>query len=141
MGKPLPIHGLLLLAAGCVGPLVPVIDLKSVSPEKLQESQKVQIFTVGATPTDLPIEAHLGEITVYSCKNKVWDPPASKGNALAQLKVKAIDMGADAVMDVTFDFRGKDTWGTNCWESVTATGSAVRLKRDRYKMPNPATSM
>ena len=58
-----------------------------------------------------------------------WDPPASKGDALKQLKIKAVNMGANGVIDITFDKRGTDTWGTNCWESVQASGTAVIFKK------------
>jgi uncharacterized protein YbjQ (UPF0145 family) len=47
---------------------------------------------------------------------------------LTQLKLKALDLGADGIIDITFDTRGTDTWGTNCWESVQASGVAVKFK-------------
>ena len=44
------------------------------------------------------------------------------------LRLKALDLGADGIIDITFDTRGTDTWGTNCWESVQASGIAVKFK-------------
>ena len=54
--------------------------------------------------------------------------PASKGNALTQLKVRAVELGANGVIDITFDYSGTDAWGTNCWESIQASGTAVMFK-------------
>jgi uncharacterized protein YbjQ (UPF0145 family) len=54
------------------------------------------------------------------------DPPATQGDALQQLQLLALRAGANAVSNVTFDARGTDTWGTNCWQTVTASGFAVR---------------
>src|SRR6476661_3981171 len=119
---------LLMGAGGCIGALVPVVDLKEIPHEKLERSYKIQIYALGGS-TPPPIEAHLGEASAYSCKNLLWDPPATKGNALTQLKLLALDMGADGVIDVTFDSQGTDTYGTNCWSSVNVTGLAVKFRK------------
>ncbi|MDC0452133.1 YbjQ family protein [Candidatus Pelagibacter sp.] len=50
------------------------------------------------------------------------------GDALKQLKIKAVRAGANGVIDITFDSRGTDTFRTNCWESVQASGTAVVFK-------------
>ncbi len=116
-----------LLLASCA-PRVKVIKLSDLSPEALAEASKVQVFRLD-NPTPKPnIEKYVGEITAYSCKHNTWDPPASKGNALIQLKVAAVDAGANGIIDITFDSRGTDVWGTNCWESVQASGTAVIFK-------------
>jgi uncharacterized protein YbjQ (UPF0145 family) len=89
---------------------------------------KLSVFRLD-NPTPKPeIEKYVGEITAYSCKHLLTDPPASKGNALTQLKVQAVKMGANGIIDITFDSRGTDTWGTNCWETVQASGTAVIFK-------------
>ena len=74
------------------------------------------------------IAEYLGDITAYSCKHMMRDPPASKADALTQLRLKALGMKANGIIDVTFDSRGTDTFGTNCWESVQASGVAVEFK-------------
>jgi len=127
MKKVLAILILGLLLTSC-GPRVKVIKLSDISPEILTEASKVQVFRLD-NPTPKPdIEKYVGEITAYSCKHLVWDPPASKGDALKQLKVEAVQAGANGIIDITFDSRGTDTWGTNCWESVQASGTAVIFK-------------
>ncbi len=71
----------------------------------------------------------IGPVNATSCKNMMTDPPATRGDALRQLRLKALRMGANAVVNVYFDERGTDAWGTNCWESVTATGDAVVIAK------------
>ena len=116
-----------IILSGC-GPKVDVLDLSTVDQKILTEASKVQIFKLDNAQPKPEIKEYVGEITAYSCKHLSWDPPASKGDALKQLKVKAVRQGANGVIDITFDARGTDTFGTNCWESVQASGTAVVFK-------------
>ena len=116
-----------LILSSC-GPKVDVLDLSTVDQKILTEASKVQIFKLDNAQPKPEIKEYVGEITAYSCKHLSWDPPASKGDALKQLKVKAVRQGANGVIDITFDARGTDTFGTNCWESVQASGTAVVFK-------------
>lgn len=117
----------LALLSGC-GTFVPVEDLSEVPPEQLQKALHVRVFTLESGAEYPEIKTYLGEVSAYSCKHMTWDPPASKGDALKRLRLEALRKGADAVIDVTFDTRGTDAWGTNCWQSVYASGQAVVLK-------------
>ena len=116
-----------LILSSC-RPKVDILDLSTVDQKILTEASKVQIFKLDNAQPKPEIEKYVGEITAYSCKHLSWDPPASKGDALKQLKVKAVRQGANGVIDITFDARGTDTFGTNCWESVQASGTAVVFK-------------
>jgi uncharacterized protein YbjQ (UPF0145 family) len=116
-----------IILSSC-GPKVDVLDFSTVDQKILTEASKVQIFKLDNAQPKPEIEKYVGEITAYSCKHLSWDPPASKGDALKQLKVKAVRQGANGVIDITFDTRGTDTFGTNCWESVQASGTAVVFK-------------
>ena len=116
-----------LILSSC-GPKVDVLDLSTVDQKILTEASTVQIFKLDNAQPKPEIKEYVGEITAYSCKHLSWDPPASKGDALKQLKVKAVRQGANGVIDITFDARGTDTFGTNCWESVQASGTAVVFK-------------
>lgn len=119
----------LLIASlsGCAT-FVPVTDLSKVPKETLQSAYKIKTYTAGSDVNYPEIQEFLGDITAYSCKHLMTDPPASKGNALTQLRLKALELEANGIIDVTFDSRGTDAWGTNCWESVQASGIAVRFK-------------
>ncbi len=127
MKKLLGILFLGLLLSSC-GPRVKVIKLSDINPDILTKASKVRIFKLDSNQPTPEIEKYIGEITAYSCKHLMTDPPASKGNALTQLKVQAVEVGANGIIDITFDSRGTDTWGTNCWESVQASGTAVIFK-------------
>lgn len=118
----------LLVSLGACGTVAPVIDVKKVPAETLQASYRVRTYTPETASSYPAVSEYLGPVTAFSCKRLVTDPPASKGNALEQLRIKALDLKADAVVDVTFDARGTDTWGTNCWESVQVSGIAVKVK-------------
>jgi len=127
MKKLLGILFLGLLLSSC-GPRVKVIKLSDINPDILTKASKVRIFKLDSNQPTPEIEKYIGEITAYSCKHLMTDPPASKGNALTQLKVQAVELGATGIIDITFDYSGTDTWGTNCWESIQASGTAVTLK-------------
>lgn len=127
MKKVIAIVMLFVLLGGC-GPSVPVIDISKVPKERLHAAYQIKTYTAGSNLNYPEIEEYLGDITAYSCQNVLWDKPSSKGDALTQLRLKALDLGANGIIDVTFDTRGTDAWGTNCWESVQASGVAVKFK-------------
>ena len=114
-----------IFLGGC-GTFVPVKDVSKISTEIKQKAYQVQIFTVDGK-SHPKVKTYLGDIVAYSCKHLMWDAPASKGNALLQLRLKALDIKASAIIDVTFDSQGTDAFGTNCWESVQASGVAVKF--------------
>ncbi|MEE2953022.1 MAG: heavy metal-binding domain-containing protein [Pseudomonadota bacterium] len=96
------------------------IDTTSLPSALVAAANQVRVIPEGGDYNRL-----LGSVQGFSCKRMTWDPPASKGAALQQLRIKAHQLGANAVTNVAYDERGTDTWGTNCWESVTASGDAV----------------
>jgi hypothetical protein len=116
-----------LLMQACA-PFVPVRDLSKVPQDTLNQAQKIRTYTINNPPGRDEIMDYFGDIETYSCKFMPFDPPASQGNALTQLKIIALEKGADAIMDLTFDKSGTDAFGTNCWESVKASGVAIKLK-------------
>jgi uncharacterized protein YbjQ (UPF0145 family) len=102
------------------------VDVSEVSSQEMTAAFKVQVFESDIDVAQ--VASYVGSMQATSCKNKVWDPPATKGNALQQLRLKALRAGANALVNVNFDDQGTDTWGTNCWQSVTATGDAVVMR-------------
>jgi hypothetical protein len=105
-----------------------VVDLKTIPLAEKEAALKIRVYTIesGAYPE---VETLLGPVVAYSCKHWLTDPPASKGDALTRLRLEALKLGANGIIDVTFDTRGTDPWGTNCWETVQASGSAVKFKQ------------
>ncbi|MFP6716724.1 MAG: hypothetical protein VCB82_04395 [Alphaproteobacteria bacterium] len=107
---------------GCIGALVPVIDLTNVDPQALQDSQSIQTYTKGQTP---PLGyREIGPVKAWSCKNLTWDPPATKENALKQLKIMAHRLGATAIMGIEFGEHG-----TTGKPSVNVTPVAVTVPK------------
>ena len=115
----------LLILVGCVGPRVPV---KKIDELPLEERHAV---------LGLPIynESQLAgkEYTVInlvegiSCKNKTWDPAATKTDAINQVKYWAREQGAQGVMNLQCDLPRGTTTSYNCWESITCTGQAIKF--------------
>lgn len=125
--KTLPLIAVLVLCS--CGPFVPVTNLKDVPQEQLNQASKVKVYMLDGN-NEAPSGEVIGQVEAYSCKNMAFDPPPSKGNALMQLRLKALQMGANAVTDVTFDQSGTDAWGTNCWQSIQASGMALKTKQN-----------
>ena len=112
-----------LLVSGCT-PFVETTDVKDVSAQVLNQAARVRVYTLDqGAPSDFSV---IAPIEAFSCKHLMTDPPASRGDALLQLQLKAVELGASSVVNVTFDTRGTDAWGTNCWETVQASGLAVK---------------
>jgi hypothetical protein len=118
--------GACILVAGC-GPFVEVLDVRRVSSEERAAALNVDLLLPGMPRPQNMI--FVGPVEATSCKNLLTDPPASRANATEQLKIKALRMGANAVVDFSCDASGTDTYGTNCWNSVSCAGSAVRLQK------------
>lgn len=113
-----------LSLAACVPPMVEVVDTNEIEQATLNRAAGIAVYQAGQTvPRGLTV---ISPISAYSCKHVLWDEPASRGDALLQLQVKALELGATAITNLTFDARGTDTLGTNCWESVNASGIAMR---------------
>jgi uncharacterized protein YbjQ (UPF0145 family) len=110
------------------GPFIPVTKLDKVPPETMTAALNVKIYRAGAeTPK---VNQFIGQVVGNSCKNLMTDPPPTTNDALLRLRVDAVQKGANAVMDVTCDAAGTDTWGTNCWSSVSCKGNAIRTPID-----------
>lgn len=62
-------------------------------------------------------------VSGLSCKNKIWQPEPSEANAVALMKRQAQAAGYIAVGSVKID-KGGTSLVTNCWSTVTATGTA-----------------
>ena len=113
----------LALTVGC-SPMVETTNVKDIEPEVLNKAAVIDVYMIGQKlPSKLAV---IQPIEAFSCKHLVTDPPASTGDALLQLQLKALELDASAITNVTFDTRGTDTWGTNCWETVQASGLAVK---------------
>lgn len=110
--------------ASC-GPFVPVDDLTGVNPANLEAAREIPIFEVGNPPEAEHTAIQI--IEAWSCKNVLWDPPATQDDALLKLKYKAFQLDADAIKEVSYATPGEHPLSTNCWEFFRAGGIAIRF--------------
>lgn len=110
-----------LLSTSCIGPVVEVIKVDPLIAEKLRTEIPVygqsQLTNVHYKDV-LPLQA-------TSCKNMLWDPPATEQDATDQLRFKAHRLRANGIMNlICFSGVGIDK---NCWGSVTCNASAIQV--------------
>ena len=117
------IYVLSISLTGCVGPLVPVVDIDPSSATSLRE--EVQIFT--SKDLETTEYERLGRLSATSCMNKIWDPPANSEDATDQLRYKASTLGADGLTNLLCEAREGTNVAKNCWNSVTCHGVAIAI--------------
>lgn len=119
----------LLVLTGC-GIHVPVIDVATVTPEALQQARRINVVESNGTFSHPEISETLGNITAYSCRKMLNGPPATIGDALIQLRLNAVAIGADGIKDLAYDSTSINTfYCLNCWETVKVSGVAVKFKK------------
>jgi hypothetical protein len=119
--KKLACLAVLCALSGCgPGPSIGYVNVAKLPQEQLLMSSAVQVLT--EAPQDAAI---VGVVEATSCKNKMWSPDPTEADALAQLKVKAAGLGANAIVGISYSPSGTSLV-TNCWTSIMATGTAVR---------------
>ncbi len=124
-------HGLVVFSIGVVlsacGSFVDIRDMSKLSQQDLQVITEVQVYE----QRDLKKGSYqsLGEFHGYSCKLTIGDKPATKSDAMRQLKNKVLEAGGEAI--VTSSCYGEGTtYSKNCWEAFTCSGTAVVLGPD-----------
>lgn len=118
---------LLIALSGCVGPLVPVKQM-----DKVPLEQKRQVLSLPIYNESQLFNRNYTIINIVegiSCKNKTWDPAATKTDAINQAKYWAYEMGADALMNIQCEHPRGTTTTYNCWESITCTAQAIKLSK------------
>ena len=130
----------LLLIGGCSGTpgaigsgwpipaFVPIIDVTKVQKDKLYVASQIRTYLDGSN--NYPeVEKSLGNITGYSVKHLLWEPSPTKENALIQLQLRAFDLGADGIINISFETGGfPEILTRDCWESIKVSGIAVKFK-------------
>lgn len=90
------------------------------------EAQSVQLYFLGTSPATPPVTI-LGPVLGESYRTHPNQPPASKSEALARLRLAALALGANAVVEVI-----EESWEPldrpdGCIELERVTGLAVVL--------------
>lgn len=94
------------------------------NPAVVSQATQIPFYTAenaGAAP---PVKTILGPAAGNACKFLPTDPNGSETAALEQLRLKALTMGANGLVGVRYEHSGT-SFAKNCWQSVTATGTAV----------------
>lgn len=116
---------------GCVGPLVPVVKLDQEL--KMRLRKEIRVFDIAELQNKE--YRRIGQIEATSCMNKLWDSPASREDAIDQLRYKASALGGNGITNLTCEQREGTNLAKNCWNSVTCYGVAIALGPASEKSP------
>jgi len=94
------------------------------NPTIVAQATSIPFYTLENAASAPPVKTILGPAIGNSCKFLPTDPNGSETGALQQLRLKALAMGANGVVGVRYE-HGGTSFATNCWQSVTASGTAV----------------
>jgi hypothetical protein len=85
------------------------------------------IVQTSADSVDVPPpgSVEIGTVEGLSCRNSALDPAPTEEKANAQIREKAMAMGATGAARIRYE-RGGTSFVTNCWSTVKATGIAFR---------------
>jgi hypothetical protein len=104
---------------------MPLIDLNQTPSEQMKKATNIKIYKADEIhPDNFDFKAM---VEGHSCKHLTTDPPPSRAEAIMRMKVDAVKNGSSAILDYTCEAFGTDTWGTNCWASITCRGTGVLL--------------
>lgn len=114
-----------IILAGCVGPLVPVKNMDALDLVTKRSALSLPIYN----ESQLAQKKYsvMNVVEGISCKNKTWDPGATKINAINQAKYWAYEMGANGLLNIQCDHPRGTTTTYNCWESITCTAQAIKV--------------
>jgi len=117
---------LILFLTGCAGPRVAVKNINQLSIETRRQVLSMPIYN----ESQLFGKKYsvINVVEGISCKNKVWDPAATKTDAINQAKYWAYEIGADGLLNIQCDFPRGTTTTYNCWESITCTAQAIKFE-------------
>jgi hypothetical protein len=96
--------------------------------EKLTSSQRAQLnsLVVLKGDSDIPYTV-IGTVDGLSCnRNKYQKQDISDEEAMQGIRIKAVKLNADAVINVYCQTNSDMDWTNNCWASVKCIGDAVK---------------
>ena len=115
-----------LLLSGCIGPLIPVENIRELPPKLNRKVLALPIYN--ESQLDRGGYHIINMVEGISCKNQAWDPAATKIAAINQAKYWAYKMGANALLNIRCEYPRSTTLTYNCWESITCTAQAILMK-------------
>lgn len=113
-----------ILLSGCSA-FIPQANMDDLSLDDRRKVQSMPIYNE-AQLKDKKYKI-LNVVEGISCKNKLWNRPATKTNSILQSKYWAYMMGADAILNIQCEKPRKTKTTYNCWESITCTAQAIKF--------------
>lgn len=122
--KKLTCSFIFLLITGC-GSFVPTVDVSKLTEEKRLQIRQIEIFN------QVQIQNRKFKVVTIvegnSCQNKLYDPPATRANAIEQLKFHALESGGDGITNIQCSGREGTSLRTNCWELISCTAEVIKI--------------
>ena len=118
----------LILAIFCLsscGSFVPVVKLDELPTQQKNQLQSIKIYD----SSQLQGKKYevLNFVEGNSCKNKMWDPAATRSAAVDQVKYQALEMGGNGIRNIQCGNREGTSTNTNCWELISCTAEAIKV--------------
>jgi pectin methylesterase-like acyl-CoA thioesterase len=110
-----------LLLSACVGTFVPIQTAETTGVGAIKAATVIPVVSADEASK----LTSLGEVSGYSCKNKLWDADATEEAATHQVKLSAVQRNAKAVTGLVCT-PGGTSLATNCWQSVKCTATALQ---------------
>lgn len=109
--------------SGCAG-FGQIERVADLSLEQIKAVNKIQLIH-GSEITKYTTK---GKVKGISCKGSAFSGNTSEEAAMTQLKIKAVKVGANAIIYPTCSQDASVDWGNNCWESWVCVGEAVVIE-------------
>lgn len=117
------VAAILMGVTGCLGRLVPFVDLDQKTLTKLRE----EVIVYDSTEIPNVKYKRLGTIEGYSCMYWEWGPWSSREEAIDQLRYRASALGGNGIANVACTEEGL-SFAKNCYNSVTCNAVAIQLE-------------
>jgi hypothetical protein len=124
--KPLRIVSALTLFVAIYGCGPQVAVLKVDPSTALMARSSVKIYTTRQL-ADKKYE-DFGPIEATSCKSLMWEPVPTREDAVNQLRVRAMNLGGNGLLNLMCDAREGTSVSKNCWSSITCAASAIQVE-------------
>ena len=114
---------ILIGLSGCVGRLVPFVELDNKTLTNLRK--EVIVYDSEQLPNIK--YKRLGTIEGYSCMYWEWGPRSSREEAIDQLRYRASALGGNGIANLACTEEGL-SFAKNCYNSVTCNAVAIQLE-------------
>lgn len=124
MLKQITVAVIVLFLTSC-GSFVPVVKIDELPAQQKNQLQSIKIYD----SSQLQGKKYevLNFVEGNSCKNKMWDPAATRSAAVDQVKFQALEMGANGIRNIQCGAREGTSTNTNCWELISCTAEAIKI--------------